>query len=143
MADLTNDVELTKEVCTILGEIDGWEWRESGPAYTADEVAIFYGPIQSEPDRAVGVRVYMTAEDRINHLNWRRVQLRLRGVRGRPDGADELAAAAFAVLHGLSRRGGISDISRLSMSPLGADTNGREERTENYLIILDNQEAAL
>jgi len=37
--------------------------------------------------------------------------------------------------------GGISGVSRLSMAPAGADENGREERTENYLIILDNQEA--
>lgn len=136
-----DDVALTKVICGLLGNIEGWEWREDGPAYTADEVAIFYGRILSEPDRAVGVRVYADASDRLEYINARRVQLRYRGAPNRPDGADELASAGYAVLQGLSRVGGISDASRLSMAPLGADTNGREERTDNYQIILDNPEA--
>lgn len=139
-----NDAELTKLICALLGDIPGWEWSGDDPesAYPDDAVGIFYGALGTTPDKAVGVRVYATTDDRINHLATRRVQLRLRGARGRPDGADELAAAAFDALQELSRVGGISDISRLSMAPAGADTNRREERTENYQIILDNQEAS-
>lgn len=134
-----DDVALTKLICTELGTIAGWAWHENGPEYTATEVGIFYGAIGLLPDRAVGVRVYGTNDER--HLGWRRVQLRLRGDPGRPDGADELAGIAFEVLQGFSRRGGISSISRQSMSPAGADDNRREERTENYLVVLDNPEA--
>lgn len=136
-----DDVTLTKTICTILGEIPGWAWRPDGPAYTGSEVGVFYGPIGAAPDRAVGVRVYGTTDERIEHYGWRRVQLRLRGARDQPDGADELAGLAFEALQGLSRMGGISGVSRQSMAPAGADENRREERTDNWIIILDNQEA--
>ncbi|WP_233197834.1 minor capsid protein [Cryobacterium sp. Y57] len=134
-----DDVALTKIICGELGAIAGWAWRENGPVYTADEVAVFYGTLGTGPDKAAGVRVYGTTDERF--LGWRRVQLRLRGGPGRPDGADALSTPSFAALHGLSRMGGISSISRESMAPAGADDNRREMRTENYLIILDNLEA--
>jgi hypothetical protein len=138
-----DDATLTKLICSILGEIPGWDWNldDPGRVPAADDVVIFYGAIGTAPDRAVGVRVYASTDDLIEHYGTRRVQLRLRGERDRPDGADALAAPAFDALQGLSRRGGISGISRLSMAPAGADDNRREMRTENYLIILDNQES--
>ena len=40
------------------------------------------------------------------------------------------------------RTGGINHIHRTSFGPLGADVNGREERSENYSVVLDNPEAA-
>lgn len=135
-----DDVTLTKVVCRILGRIPGWSWRETGPAYTDDEVAIFYGPLKPDPDRAVGVRVYDGTDTA--HLATRRVQLRFRGRPGELDGADRLAFPAFVLLDGLSRTGGISGARRMSLAPLGADTNGREERTDNYEITLDNLEAS-
>ncbi|MFF2493252.1 minor capsid protein [Agromyces sp. NPDC058064] len=133
------DVELTKAIAAFLGEIDGWAWRPDGPVYTDTEVGVDYGAIQADTNRRVGVRVYMTTDEQ--HLAVRRIQLRSRGAPGDPTGADELADAAFARLQGLSRVGGISGVSRLSMAPLGADANRREERTDNYIITLDNQEA--
>jgi hypothetical protein len=140
-----NDAELTKLICSLLGERDGWAWGGDDPEFTYpdDSVAVFYGALGATPDRAVGVRTYGATESRIGNffLSTRLIQLRLRGAQGRPDGADELAAEAFDALHGLSRVGGISDITRRSMAPAGTDYNRREERTENYQIILDNQEA--
>lgn len=137
-----DDSTLTQRLCTILGGIDGWAWRPQGPAFTASEVGVNYGSLPDDgPDRVVGVRVYGTADDRERHERGRRVQLRFRGERHRPDGADVLADAAFAVLPMISRHAGISGIDRLSMSPLGADGNGREERTDNYIVTLDNEEA--
>lgn len=133
------DDEVTVRLCEILGRVPGWVWRPAGPAYTAGQVAIFYGPIATNPDRAVGVRVY-GGTDR-DELHERRVQLRFRGARGVVDGADKLAAIAFAVLDGLPRVGGLNGIRRESMAPLGADTNDRAERTDNYLVVLDNVEA--
>jgi len=141
VAELLTDVQLTKQVCALLGEIDGWEWRETGPAYSESVVGVHYGAIKATPSRGVGVRVYLASDDLDESLSWRRMQIRFRGPRNDPTGADALADAAFARLQGLSRVGGISGISRLSMAPLGADGNGREERAENYQIILDNPEA--
>lgn len=135
------DVALTKLICEQLGTIPEWAWRPEGPTYSEAEVGIFYGALAASPDRAVGVRVYAAIDIELEYLHWRRVQLRMRGGRGRPEGADELAGLAFEALQGLSRLGGISGVSRLSMAPAGADENGRQERTENYQITLDNQEA--
>jgi hypothetical protein len=135
-----DDVTLTKTICALLGRIDGWVWRETGPAYSASKVGVFYGAIGETPDRAVGVRLYGGTDDPIEFVSSRRVQLRVRGAVGDVASADLLASQAFSALHGLSRVDGISGISRQSLTPLGADSNRRQERTENYLIIFDNPE---
>lgn len=136
-----DDDELTFRLGEILGRIPGWMWDPTAEAFPAAVVPIFYGRIPDSPDRAVGIRVY-GAEDRLTEsLAERRAQVRYRGARHDPRGANKLAAPAFTLLQGLSRVGGISDIRRLSMAPLGADINGREERTDNYIITLDNTEA--
>ncbi len=138
-----DDSTLTKTICELLGVLPGWAWRPTGPAYTKHEVGIYYGAIPATPDRAIGVRVYAAEDNDLEHLRGRRVQLRLRGRPRVVDDADKLGSLAHTALNGLSRVGGISGIRRISMAPLGADSNGREERTENYLIILDNPEASL
>lgn len=133
-----DDPTLTKRVCGFLAQIPTFEYEADAPP---GGVQVFYGRIDDEPDRAVGVRVYSTTDER--HLHWRRAQVRIRGDRRKRTDADDIAAVVFARLHGLSREGGISGISRESMSPNGADDTGREERTENYIITLDNQESSL
>lgn len=138
---MIDDATLTKLICSLLGEIPGWIWSEAGTPYPSASTGIFYGAIAADPDRAIGVRVYGTTDNYEESLSSRRVQLRFRGRRRSPDDADNLAQIAFLRLQGLSRVGGISGIRRDSMSPLGADDNGREQRSENYTIILDNQEA--
>lgn len=142
MGGSVDDVQLTKALCAIVGAVPGWSWRESGPAYTASELGVFYGPIADKPDRAIGVRLYGVPLDDVNVSRERRVQFRVRGAPGRPDGADEIASVLRTVLSGVIRRDGISEIRLQSMAPLGADTNGREERSENYLVVLDNEEAS-
>lgn len=136
-----DDETLTIRVCELLGTVPGWKWRPRGPAYTSAEVGIFYGPIAASPDRAIGVRVYAATDDPVTGLAQRRVQLWFRGLRNAPNGADKLASPAFAMLQNLPRTGGISGITRLSMVPQGADGNGRTERSDNYLITLENLEA--
>lgn len=135
-----DDAALTDRICELLGRVPGWTWNPDpeAPDYPAEVVGIRYGATQPTPDRTIGVRVYSSTDDDI-HV--RRVQLRLRGAPLDPAGADTLAGVAFTVLHGLSRAGGISDIRRISFGPLGPDDKGREERSENYQIILDNPEA--
>lgn len=130
-----DDATLTKRICELLDAIPTFDYFTTPPA---GGVAVFYGRIDPEPNRAVGVRVYSATDER--HLHWRRAQVRIRGDKRRRDDADRIAGVVFAALHGLSRVGGISGISRESMSPGGADDNGREERTDNYIITLDNQE---
>lgn len=136
-----DDVTLTKLICSILGTIPGWEWRPDGPAYTEAETAIVYGALPSSPDLGIGVRLYGFDDQPVEVVHQRRAQLRYRGGIGRPHGADELAAIAATVLGGVSRFRGISSIERISGAPLGADDNGREQRTDNFLILLDNLEA--
>lgn len=140
VVDLTLDVELTMRLAEILGRIPSFAWRPNGPAYTSSEVAIFYGSILDGPDPAIGVRVYSPVDEA--NLSRRRVQFRVRGRRNDVAGADRLADVLFIVLDNRLRGDGIASITRTSFSQLGADKNGREERTENYLITLDNLEAS-
>ena len=135
------DREVTLAICQLLGEMPGWNWSPHG-TYSADGVGIFYGPILDAPDRAIGVRVYGGSDDAVVYEPQRLVQLRIRGARGAPDGADELADWAFRLLQGRSRTLGLSWVERRSFGPLGADGNGREERSDNYLISIDNPEAS-
>lgn len=135
---MTDDV-LTVRLCELLGGIEGWSWSPDEPA-PAGAVAVFYGSIPDSPDRAVGVRVYGGSDDPLVYAPRRRVQVLVRGGRGAPAGADVLAGEAFAVLQNLSRRAGISHVQRTSFGPLGADGNGRQERSDNYSVTLDNLE---
>lgn len=131
-----DDAALTETLCALLGEVPGWSWRTSD-TYSPDEVGVFYGAIPPTPDAAVGVRVYGADDDLVTGVAYRRAQIRFRGAKGDPRGADVMAAQAFAALQGLSRTGGMSGVNRLSVAPLGADTNGREERTDNYSVLLE------
>lgn len=137
-----NDSTLTRLVCSLLADLPGWEWRPFGPDYQDDETAIFYGAIDATPDRAIGARVYSGTDDPVKVLSSRRMQLRFRGRPGRVDDADNMADLAFLRLQGVSRVGGISGIRRESMSPSTADDTDRQQRTDNYTLILDNQEAS-
>jgi hypothetical protein len=137
-----DDVALTKAVCQVLADRNGWAWRPAGPPYTATEVGVFYGALGATPDRAVGVTLYGGEDELQNGLAVRRVQVRHRGARGRPDGADELASRTFTALQGLARVAGISLATRVLVARLGADENDRQERADSYQIILDNPEAS-
>jgi hypothetical protein len=135
-----DDKTLTIRLCEIVGALPLFAWRPAGPPYTDSEIGVFYGTIEDSPDRAVGIRVYSPIDD--PDLHSRRVQLHVRGARHEPDGADWIADILFAVLHERPRGDGMASILRTSAAPLGADDNGREQRTENYLITLDNLEAS-
>lgn len=134
--------QLVATVATILADAHtDWAWQPDGPAYTASQVGIFYGAIGADPDRAIGITPYVTQDDHVTTLAIRRVQLRFRGAPRNPNGADALADAAFHTLQGLARVAGLNLVTRESSAPLGADANDRQERTDNYQIILDNPEA--
>lgn len=132
---------LTTTIAQLLADRTGWAWQPNGPAYTNTQVGVFYGAIGANPDQAVGITVYTTDDPYPVGANVRRVQLRFRGLPGVRAGADTLADTAFAHLHGLARVAGINLATRVSMAHLGADESDRQERADNYQIILDNPEA--
>ena len=134
------DSELTQVICRLLAQRCGWAWVPDDINPTAP-VRLFYGAVGTDPDQAVGVTVYGGTDDLVDGLRVRRVQLMHRGTKGNPAGADDLTDETFAVLQGLSRTAGINTAFRLSWARLGPDGNGRQERSDNYQIILDNAEA--
>jgi hypothetical protein len=130
---------LTTAVCALLDAAGVGVWHPTGPAYTTGQVGVFYGAIAPTPERAIGVTVYAQTDDIVTTLADRYVQVRYRGAPGAPGGADALADAGFMALHGVYHSSGIARITRVSTTPLGADGNGRQERTDNYHVLLDNQ----
>lgn len=134
-----DDETLTIRLAEYLAQVPGWEWRPRGPAYTPAETGIYYGPLAASADRGIGIRVYGGDDDR--YLAQRRVQLRFRGAKGSVFAADRMAGIGFTLLDSLDRYRGLLGAARISFAPTGADANGREERTDNYLITLDNVEA--
>lgn len=135
-----DDAAVTVALCELLGQVPGWHWSTSA-APPAGAVGIFYGDIPdtpTTPDRAIGVRVYSGTDDPLVYQPVRSAQLRIRGARNDRDDADRIAGFAFALLQGRSRIKGLAWMQRETFGPLGADTNGREERSENYSIHVDN-----
>lgn len=138
-----DDTALTEFLASKLGTIPGWTYAADGANIPTGRVGVALGRIPAgPPDRWAGVRVYGTDDDEVQALHSRMVQVRLRGAPNDPNGANTLAHPVYLVLTGLSRVGGISGVTRTSMAPLGADSQGREERTDSYEITLDNMEAS-
>lgn len=136
-----DDATLIVRLCEILGRIPTFAWYpEPGTRYAPHRVGVFAGAIDATPDRAVGVQLYGVDDGR--DVRGRMIQLHHRGARGDVLGAIKLAQVTNAALSGLSRERGISGTVRVSIGSLGPDKSGREERTDNYLIILDNMEAS-
>ncbi len=136
-----DDAEITLRLCEILARLPGWDGPLLSAHTSTTQVAIFYGAIAATPDVAVGVRIYDDGGSPADPRTVRKVQLRFRGARGQPAGADRLAGIAEAVFSTVDRVAGINGIVRTSFGPSGPDTNGREQRTDNYHVILDNLEA--
>jgi len=132
-----DDATLTRLIASWLAAAGVGAWRPGGPSYTTSEVGIYYGPIAAAPDRGVGVAVYSADDPVSTGITVRYVQVRYRGAPGVPAGADVLASAGFAALHGVHHRDGVARARRISSARLGADDNGRQERTDNFEIILN------
>lgn len=136
-----SDDELTIAIIEALAAAGVGVWRPAGPIFTAAETGIFYGPLDPTPDRAVGVTVYAADEtltDPRDGVQWRRVQIRVRGATGVRNSADVLASQVKAAMDALSRERGINHIRRVLVAPLGADGNGRTERADSYSVTLED-----
>src|SRR5690606_20258488 len=91
------------------------------------------------PDEAVAVSVYDVEDDlRLPHVLVY-VQLRFRGTKTSRTSVDDFADAAFSALHGARFTAGersVQQCRRISVAPLGADGNARQERADNYELVL-------
>lgn len=147
MADLTpdpmGDDVVIIAVAELLAEL-GWAWRPHSEFEPDDDVGILFRRLADRPNlpaQLVAIAVYGGGDDDENGEAYRLVQLRFRGARNDPRGADQLAGAAFNHLRTVAHRRGIAWARRRSFDQSKADDNGREQRTDNYRITLDNPEA--
>jgi len=146
-----SDTDLMLVVCTLLDQAGVGVFRPTGPAYTTGETAIWYGPLDTAPDRGLGVTLY-SATDTVGGAPERRryLQVRVRGAAGQVADADTLAQAVFDTLHGLTHAGQImvvppgvmlhgvlAQVRRTSVAHLGADESGRQERADSYEVLLN------
>jgi hypothetical protein len=135
-----DDDELTEAICLLLQDAGVGVFTTTA---TGSQVQIVYGDVAAAGvDRAIGVTTYAAVtDDPQNGLTARRVQLRSRGAPGERRGANQLGGAGFRALHRTIRSRGVAFGVRVSFTPLGADGNRRQGRTDNYTITLDNPEA--
>lgn len=132
----------TTDLLIGLGEhLDGAgvaTWRPSG-AYQAGETGIVVRGIPQSPDRLLTLAPYP-----LDNAEWRgmadyatALQIRVRGTVD-PRVCEDLADSVFDQLDSLSGLvlNGVSvvDMWRQSYTSLGADDNGRWQRSENYYI---------
>ena len=107
--------------------------------YTRDDVALTLKKLPPQPDNAIAVEVYDQEDDIVLPGSTIYVQLMFRAAAGGQRGdVDNIADAAFDALHGRHRFNAgsvrVARAYRISSAPLGADDNGREERSDNYAL---------
>jgi hypothetical protein len=129
------DSELLVAMAEIAHAREVGVWNPTA-AVATNAVAIFYGPLGSTPDRAVGFTRYggtgfLSNDD---ERGPRLVQARVRGNPGDPKSADDLADLVDAVFARMPRTQGLSSEWASGPLPLGADGNRRTELTLNYLV---------
>ena len=136
---MTSPAELVVAIAEHLAAHTSATWRPTG-AYTATETGITIKTVPATPDRVIAITVYDVDDDpdprqvRETYV----VQIRFRAP-GRPDNVDDLAQEAKATLHTQHHttfgQVPIARCARTYVAPLGADANGRHERTDNYRIV--------
>jgi hypothetical protein len=112
-------------------------YRPEG-GYLADETAVVFGPVPTDPDRAVGLTFYGSTDHPSDDLSTYRVQAWCRGNPGDSLDANEVADGLFRALHGresLSWHGVfVVQVLRISVVPVGADAADRAQRADNYEV---------
>lgn len=134
-----NDIGLVQLLAQLLADAGAGAWQPEGPDFVATQTAIWYGALASSPDRGYAIAVYGT-RDTVGAapITRRYVQLRSRGTSGVVNDADTLADAAFTALHGRTHAGPLAQVRRISALRLGADDLDRQERTDNYEVLLNH-----
>lgn len=113
-------------------------WKPSG-AYAANEIGIIIGPPSQSPPSQVALAVYNSVDDPALPDSTVMLQVRVRAPDDDPRKAEDLSDGVFNSLQGL--RATVNGIrlvygKRSSTFPLGIDGNGRQERTDNYDLMV-------
>lgn len=120
-------------------------YRETG-AYLPGETGIIIGLVPQSPDRVICLIPYPLTDDPTLSNSVMGLQVRSRAAGRDVRDAFDLADAVFDQLHGL----GDIDLApgvrlhiaeRQSGVPLGEDSNGRAEWSDNYQLTLDRASA--
>ena len=113
-------------------------WNPSG-TYTDIEIGIVIGAPSQDPPSLVALATYNNADASAASDSTVFLQARVRGADDDPRKADDLADAVFDSLQGLRKTvNGIRIVygKRNSSYSLGIDGNGRQERTDNYELMV-------
>lgn len=111
---------------------------QASAAYAPGVVALVFNGVPQSPDRVIALAAYTVADDPALNDVLHGVQVRTRGTRD-PRDVDGLDDAVFDVLHGasyltLSTGVYVVQMYRQSGALLGADNNGRWQRSSNYYV---------
>jgi hypothetical protein len=116
---------------------------EPGPnqPYPKDATAIFRKFQGDKPDRAITINVYDVERAALPLMSAvALVQIKTRVAKGDPNEVDDLADAIVNLLHGVHHASwGEVKVERCAYSfggSLGADSSGRQERADNFRIVL-------
>lgn len=138
MADVETD--LVQGIAQHLHDVGAGTYRPSG-GYQADDTAIVFGEPPSDPDRVIAITVYASDDEGQVPLSHMRVQFMCRGVPNDVLDAGEVAGLVFTAMQGLEHlQCGTAHINlseRISRITLGADTNQRQLRSDNYVLDVD------
>lgn len=106
--------------------------------FTQTDTAVVLKTLPPSPDRVIALNTYSPVDDLVLPHGSIMVQFRFRGRRGDVNDVDDLGDAVFDLLHGaryldlIPGQPAISRAARKSSLQIGADGNGRMERTDNY-----------
>lgn len=129
--------DLLTAVAVRLADAGVATWKPAG-TYTSGETAITLGRLPTAPDRAVALAAYGAdgADDPVNTDGTQGLQLRFRGTTD-PRTVDDLADAAFDVLHGWQQPAvGVLLCTRRISAPMGIDGSQRWERADSYYLLI-------
>lgn len=113
-------------------------WNPTG-AYADNEIGIVIGPPSQSPPSLVALATYNNSDDPAASDSTVFLQVRTRAPDDDPRKANALAGGVFNSLQGLRATvNGIRIVygKRNSSYPLGIDGNGRQERTDNYELMV-------
>lgn len=122
-------------------------YHADGTVYGSTDTAIFFKNLPPKPDRAIVLSPFGYTNDQPEiTYGQRRLQLRFRGTAD-PTDVDDLADAAFAILHGLTELWfgdvHVVQILRENSIPLGQDEQDqRWQRADNYVLDIDDPSSA-
>lgn len=135
---MTTTTQIHTAIAQRLAEQGVGVFRASG-AYTAGETGITIKAVPQSPDRIVAVTVYDVDEDPDPASTWQTFTVQVRYRAGKyPTDVDDLADAAHTALTVHHQTWGAVRVDRChrqSFIPIGADANGRQERTDNYRLV--------